>query len=333
MKISDLSESITSAGSVAAVPSSLGKTQRRKTESKKKTLSASDIKIGSRIRTLKTGQMEGVVTGFEEKNGLVKVIFKHESGKMYATPPSNVEVLESSHVNENDIIISPNHGKVIKTDHKEHSVEMALSDLYQAAKSAKVLYDIIKRTPESDGIEGWVQEKIIKANDYLGTIREYLEHRSYMSGSADIGEVNIAQEAYDPRYEHDVMYRYDPKKEKLLRDYISHAELDRKKREGWRISPELAMKAHGYIPSKYKQGHFVKREGDKWVTVNPYADESKLNEKAVSKQQQKFMGMVRAAQKGETPASKEVADVAKSMKPSDTKKFASTKHKGLPKRK
>ena len=51
---------------------------------------------------------------------------------------------------------------------------------------------------------------------------------------------------------------------------------------------------------------------------------------AVSKAQQKFMGMVHAAQKGEEPASPEVAKVAKSIGKKDAKDFASTKHKGLP---
>jgi|TARA_B100000035_G_scaffold59906_1_gene48163 hypothetical protein len=58
-----------------------------------------------------------------------------------------------------------------------------------------------------------------------------------------------------------------------------------------------------------------------------------LAEKAVSKKQQKFMGMVRAAQKGEGASSPEVAKVASSMKKGDVKKFASTKHKGLPEKK
>lgn len=51
---------------------------------------------------------------------------------------------------------------------------------------------------------------------------------------------------------------------------------------------------------------------------------------AQSKAQQRFMGMVHAAQQGEEPASPEVAKVAKDMKKSDAKDFASTKHKGLP---
>jgi len=55
-----------------------------------------------------------------------------------------------------------------------------------------------------------------------------------------------------------------------------------------------------------------------------------LEEKAVSKKQQKFMGMVHATQKGEKAPSKEVAKVAKTMKKADAKDFASTKQKGLP---
>ena len=55
-----------------------------------------------------------------------------------------------------------------------------------------------------------------------------------------------------------------------------------------------------------------------------------IPEQAVSKAQQKFMGMVHAAQKGEKPASKAVAKVAKEMPKKAAKDFAATKHKGLP---
>jgi hypothetical protein len=57
-----------------------------------------------------------------------------------------------------------------------------------------------------------------------------------------------------------------------------------------------------------------------------------LTEKAVSKQQQKFMGMVHAMQKGEKVkgASPELKKAAKGMSKSDARDFAKTKHKGLP---
>ena len=56
---------------------------------------------------------------------------------------------------------------------------------------------------------------------------------------------------------------------------------------------------------------------------------------AKSKQQQKFMGIVRSIQKGDAPASKfskAAQKVAKSMKKSDVKKYAKTKHDDLPKK-
>jgi hypothetical protein len=61
-------------------------------------------------------------------------------------------------------------------------------------------------------------------------------------------------------------------------------------------------------------------------------EEEPIAEKAVSKQQQKFMGMAHAMQKGEKVkgASKELKKVAQTMKPKDTEDFAKTKHKGLP---
>ena len=55
---------------------------------------------------------------------------------------------------------------------------------------------------------------------------------------------------------------------------------------------------------------------------------------ALSKKQQKFFGIVRAIQKGEqTPTTPETAKAAEDMKKTDVKKFASTKHKGLPEKK
>ena len=56
---------------------------------------------------------------------------------------------------------------------------------------------------------------------------------------------------------------------------------------------------------------------------------------AASKQQQKFMGIVRAIQKGDVPASKfskAAQKAAKSMGKGSVKKFAATKHDDLPKK-
>ena len=62
--------------------------------------------------------------------------------------------------------------------------------------------------------------------------------------------------------------------------------------------------------------------------------ESSLQEKAVSKQQQKIMGLALSVKKGDTPkskVSKSVQKMAKEMSKKELEDFASTKHKGLPK--
>jgi hypothetical protein len=83
---------------------------------------------------------------------------------------------------EDDLILVPGQGHRLKSgfiphgeSRLDHEVEMAKSDLFSAAKNAKQVYEMIADVSEEEGLEGWVQEKIIKANDYLNTIREYLE--------------------------------------------------------------------------------------------------------------------------------------------------------------
>ena len=88
---------------------------------------------------------------------------------------------------------------------------------------------------------------------------------------------------------------------------------------------------------EWVQSKLAKIEGmmisiDEYMQNQAGDDEEPIAEKAVSKQQQKFMGMAHAMQKGEKVkgASKELKKVASTMKPKDTEDFAKTKHKGLP---
>ena len=86
------------------------------------------------------------------------------------------------------------------------------------------------------------------------------------------------------------------------------------------------------INQKKKRGEAPAKKGDPDYpkTLNIES----IEEKAVSKAQQRFMGMVRAKQKGEMDdASPEVAKAAASMSKKDVKDFAKTKHKGLPAKK
>lgn len=82
-------------------------------------------------------------------------------------------------------------------------------------------------------------------------------------------------------------------------------------------------------------GQKIKNQAGKTViTTTP--TEGEMTEKAVSKQQQKIMGLALSVKRGDTPKSKvsqKVQDMAKKMSEKDLEDFASTKHKGLPKKK
>ena len=80
--------------------------------------------------------------------------------------------------------------------------------------------------------------------------------------------------------------------------------------------------------------NYIDGVSDYMTSVSAEKEEQPIAEKAVSQQQQKFMGMAHAMQKGEKikDASPELKKVAKSMKKSDVTDFAATKHEGLPKK-
>ena len=151
MKIKQITET-TTAGSIATVNSPLGGTQSRGNPS---------IYGGKKVGSLFKGK---------------------KTSAPYANSINESAELSEAQLEEDDVIVVPGQGRKTKTgfvphgqSRVDHEVEMARSDLFQAAKNAQQVYSMIKDVSEDEGLDGWVQEKIIKANDYLNTIREYLE--------------------------------------------------------------------------------------------------------------------------------------------------------------
>jgi hypothetical protein len=60
----------------------------------------------------------------------------------------------------------------IKED--DHEVGMGLSSLKSSVRSAKIIYDNIKKRNIED-LDGWVQEKMTLASDYLKSVADYME--------------------------------------------------------------------------------------------------------------------------------------------------------------
>ncbi len=77
--------------------------------------------------------------------------------------------------------------------HQDHEVQMAREECYHAAENSIALHKLLRHVSEQQGLEGWVSAKITLANDYLKTVREYLEYE-LMTGGVDQTTDMINQE-------------------------------------------------------------------------------------------------------------------------------------------
>jgi len=191
MKINDIYES-TTAGSIATVATPMT-TQKRNgvgkgvygnekagnlLTGKKTNKPYANSKVNeSKMKELAMDMRNMDNGNFQKKYKKSKEQLKHVLGD-----PDAKKTVQEADLQEDDLIIVPGQGRSRKNglikhgeSRLDHEVEMARSDLFSAAKNAKQVYELIADVSEEEGLEGWVQEKIIKSNDYLNTIREYLE--------------------------------------------------------------------------------------------------------------------------------------------------------------
>lgn len=84
---------------------------------------------------------------------------KIELGKVYSNPyvTSFQSIKEEETITEDD-----------------HEVGMGLSALKTSVRSAKTIYEEIKKRDLQE-LEGWVQNKLTLASDYLETVARYME--------------------------------------------------------------------------------------------------------------------------------------------------------------
>ena len=82
-------------------------------------------------------------------------------------------------INEADCAIA-NDAEVM---HRDHEVQMARGQLYNAAQYAIELHRMLKNISERQGLEGWVQAKITKATDYLSSVKHHLEYEQVSQSS------------------------------------------------------------------------------------------------------------------------------------------------------
>jgi hypothetical protein len=245
MKINDIVTESTTAGSIATVAAPMTTQSRNasiyggkkggnlltgKKTNKKYANSVNESKmkeLAMDIRNMDNGN-------FKKKYGNTKEHFKATLGD-----PDKKTVSEAQ-LEEDDVIIVPGQGRSRKTgfikhgeSRLDHEVEMARSDLFQAAKNAKQVYEMIADVSEEEGLEGWVQEKIIKANDYLNSVREYLEGKQLQEITGGVIAGGGVGESEQPKMQGD---DYD-----LLARLIEHVSGD-----VWRVVVANKNYSHQY---------------------------------------------------------------------------------------
>ena len=184
MKINQIIvETSTTAGVVATVSKPLGGVQTRSEVRGIKPIDNLGNKKGPYANSLTEGAVKQLTMDLKDlKDEEFKKKYnmtKQEARKELSAKP---EPVKEAKLDEEDVILLPGLGRKLKTgfvphgkSRVDHEVEMARSDLYSASRNAEKIHAMIKNVGEDEGLEGWVQEKIIKANDYLNTVREYLE--------------------------------------------------------------------------------------------------------------------------------------------------------------
>jgi hypothetical protein len=171
---------------------------------------------------------------------------------------------------------------------------MAQSNLHTLARAVDGLLNTID---DGDNLPEWAQEKIAKAEMMLVSVWDYLQSQKEQGIDPDTNEGVAGPKNCWSGY----------------------------RKVG--TQPGTGKNAGKRVNDCEKIGE------DEYMESLAQSLNAAINEKAVSKAQQRFMGMVHAAKQGEKPASKEVAKVAKGMSKKDAEDFAATKHKGLPEKK
>jgi hypothetical protein len=148
---------------------------------------------------------------------------------------------------------------------QDHEVQMARAELYKLAKYSIKLHEMLKNISEQEGLEGWVQSKITKAADYIGSVYHHLDYDvKFQQDVVSEGKCNcncgkaICESCGKPHKKKKV-------KEDAKEKFEPHMMYDPKTGESKHAKVEkdhLDMKAKGWSHDKPKAKDIKVKEGD-----------------------------------------------------------------------
>jgi hypothetical protein len=102
--------------------------------------------------------------------------------------------------------------------------------------------------------------------------------RSY--GDYDNNRTGFSRPEKDMDDESNLLYIY--KNDRVHQAMISNRVEREARAQGYRDTPEQALKMHGIIRSKFKPGQWVQKQGNSWVTVHPFGKSGDVAESATA---------------------------------------------------
>ncbi len=116
--------------------------------------------------------------------------------------------------------------------------------------------------------------KVVSGAELNGRPEEDLDEAGYGSyvRSYNNNRTGFSRPQRDMSDESNLMYVY--REERLKQGMIDNPNRDRAHAEGFRDTPEQALRLHGIIRSKFDPKKWIQKQGTKWVEVHPYGKDA-----------------------------------------------------------
>ena len=112
-------------------------------------------------------------------------------------------IKRESDMKDTDTKKKTNEGQLGDMAHRaeaDHEVQMARAELYKLAKYSIKLHDMLKGVSEAEGLEGWVQSKITKAANDIGSVYHHMDYEEASEETLPQPKVNLETTSHPYKY-------------------------------------------------------------------------------------------------------------------------------------
>ena len=185
---------------------------------------------------------------------------------------------------------------------KDHEVQMARADLYKIAKYGIKLHEMLAGISEEQGLDGWVQAKITKAADYLGSVYHHLDYEMKFDEVTESKKEDVKEAApkkmkvtdADKKAGTEAYKRMKAGDDRYVDATTKKVKETNEAEKRWKqtsMSPQEAIAKYGKENVKVKKGAL--RNGDDMVevfveAVNPMVPFGNTKRKSTSHKQSKI---------------------------------------------